>query len=137
MNNKSSIPTVGKCYNFYDGGKISDTRQYLAKCIEIIDVKEAEGALIRTNYPYDISRDDYDYEYDETLYNVWRGNIEYYEHTFSNETDYFIRCEIPEYDDNDIWFVRGKDGRWWSLDIQSDWQCGLLDVDNEYKLNYE
>ena len=136
MNNSSSIPTVGKNYNFYDGGKISDTRQYFAKCTEIIDVNEAKGTLIRTSYPYDTSRDDNN-EYDETLYNVWRGNIEYSENMcinlYSNETDYFIRCEIPEYDDNDIWFVRGEDGRWWSLEIQSSWQCGLLDVDCEYK----
>ena len=47
------------------------------------------------------------------------------------QTDYFIACSIPEFDDHIIWFVRKKDDGWFSMSIQSDWQGGYLDVDGE------
>ena len=50
---------------------------------------------------------------------------------FADQTDYFIACSIPEFDDHIIWFVRKKDDGWFSMSIQSDWQGGYLDVDGE------
>ena len=35
------------------------------------------------------------------------------------------------YDDNLIWFARDTSGGWFSMDIQSDWQSGRLDVDGK------
>ena len=50
---------------------------------------------------------------------------------YAEETDYFIGCAIPEYDDHIIWFVREKNGTWFSLNVQSWWQGGFLDVTGE------
>ena len=33
------------------------------------------------------------------------------------------------YDENIIWFVRTVQGGWFSIDVQSSWQYGSLDVD--------
>ena len=33
------------------------------------------------------------------------------------------------YDENTIWFVRTVQGGWFSIDVQSSWQYGSLDVD--------
>ena len=33
------------------------------------------------------------------------------------------------YDENIIWFVRTVQGGWFSIDVQSSWQHGSLDVD--------
>ena len=48
---------------------------------------------------------------------------------YSEETDFFVECEIPGYDENTIWFVRTVQGGWFSIDVQSSWQHGSLDVD--------
>ena len=45
------------------------------------------------------------------------------------------------YDENIIWFVRTVQGGWFSIDVQSSWQSGYLDVDgsiyNEVKKWFE
>ena len=48
---------------------------------------------------------------------------------YAEETDFFVECEIPGYDENTIWFVRTVQGGWFSMDVQSSWQSGSLDVD--------
>ena len=60
---------------------------------------------------------------------------------YAEETDFFVECEIPGYDENTIWFVRTVQGGWFSIDVQSSWQSGYLDVDgsiyNEVKKWFE
>ncbi|MFR6305656.1 MAG: hypothetical protein ACLUNR_02360 [Bacilli bacterium] len=51
-------------------------------------------------------------------------------------TDYFIGCYIPKYDNNLIWFARTKYGTWFSMDIQSNWQGGLLDVNRDIQFSF-
>lgn len=46
-------------------------------------------------------------------------------------TDYFVEVSCPKYDKYNLWFARTKDGGWYSLDIQSGWQGGRLDVTGE------
>ena len=36
MYKKESLPKVGEYYHFFDDGKITPTRHYIAKCLEII-----------------------------------------------------------------------------------------------------
>jgi hypothetical protein len=50
---------------------------------------------------------------------------------YAEETDYFIKCSIPDYDKNDVWFVRTVDGGWFSLNTVNDWMSGILDVSGE------
>lgn len=55
---------------------------------------------------------------------------------WNGDTDYFIGCYIPEYDDHLIWFARIKYGTWFSMDIQSNWQGGLLDVNRDIQFSF-
>lgn len=51
---------------------------------------------------------------------------------YANETDWFVECEIPEFEpEYTVWFVRDINGGWFSLDIQNCWMTGALDVTNE------
>lgn len=114
------LPEIGKTYKFYDDGKRSPSRTYDATVIRVV--------------PYDeeIFVDKYDYEIDNfistPIQEVHKKEVEQYDWIFAKTTDYFVECEILKYDDNTIWFVRTKYGGWFSMDIQSDWQSGELDV---------
>lgn len=103
------LPKKNKVYNFYDDGKIRKGRMYKAYVKKIIPFNKADIHLkihlVNNSLRYDW---------------IWNGC-----------TDYFIGCYIPKYDDNIIWFARNMEGNWFSMDIQSNWQGGLLDVNRK------
>lgn len=137
------IPDVGKTYKFYDDGKIRPTRQYDATVLRLVSVKEAKKIEIHTSNET------------KTLYEFWKGEVDdhimdedgvmYHVDSDGNlieikageswlyaiDTDWFIECSIPGYDENTIWFVRTIYGEWFSIDIQNGWQSGKLDVTGE------
>ena len=134
-------PELNKTYKFYDDGKISRSRQYDAKVIRIIEPEEAETIMFDAWYDPD---SDYEYstfkekrppEYKLSLYEVWDKHIEEDKgYLYADVTDLFVGCSIPDFDDDIIWFVRTKDGGWFSMDIQNCWQGGRLDVENKFKI---
>lgn len=126
-NDLKPIPEIGKYYHFWDDGKVSPGRHYICKCERILTIKEAKNFYVDIPHPY-ID--------DETLqiplYNHWHDDeMPNHDWLYSEDTDYFIECSCPEYDNHNLWFVRTKDGGWFSMDIQSFWQSGRLDVDSE------
>jgi len=131
------VPKVGKEYHFFDDGKIRRSRHYIATIKRIITKEEAKSIIFKlTEYFND---DDY-YDYKSSLYDIWQSEIERYDWIIAKDTDYIVEASIPEYDDNLIYFVRTKDGGWFSMNIQSDWQGGRLDIDGklyESLLEYE
>lgn len=114
MNN---IPEVGKFYHFWDDGKRSVSRHYIAKVEKIIPFEEAKNIFT--------------YFYDEvkSLVERWKDEVEDYEWLYNKETDFFIECSIPLYDKDPIYFVRDKENGWFSINTTSWWQSGRLDVD--------
>lgn len=136
------VPEVGKTYTFYDDGKLS--RPYEAKVLRVIPYNE------------DIIVDKFDYDLGSTvptlLKEIHKEAVDNHRQRenfvvinnhgadstpgspwlYAEDTDYFIECEIPEYDDNPIWFARMIDGGWFSMDIQSSWQSGELDVEGRF-----
>ena len=121
------IPEIGKYYHFWDDGKVSPGRHYICKCERILTIKEAKNFYVDIPHPY-ID--------DETLqiplYNHWYDDeMPNHDWLYDTETDYFVECSCPEYDENTLWFIRTKDGGWFSMDIQGWWQSGRLDVDSE------
>ena len=120
-----NIPEVGKLYHFFDDGKTSPSRHYICRCERIITPEEAKHVIVQVPNEYvDDVMDDI------SLYDHWHNNeVPNTYWLFSDKTDYFVECSCPNYDDNNLWFVRTYDGRWFSMDIQSSWQGGLLDVD--------
>lgn len=121
------IPEVGKFYHFFDDGKISPNRHYICKCERIITPEESKKIMVEVPNKYmDGVKDSV------SLYEHWYNNeVPNYYWLIADETDYFIECSCPKYDDNNLWFVMSVDGGWFSMDIQNFWQGGRLDVDGE------
>lgn len=108
------IPKKRQIYNFFDDGKCSPSRLYKAYIKKVIPFNKADIHLKihLVNSALNCSW-------------IWNG-----------DTDYFIGCYIPEYNDHLIWFARTKYGTWFSMDIQSNWQGGLLDVNRDIQFSF-
>jgi hypothetical protein len=124
---KQPIPEVGKQYHFFDDGKITPSRHSIATVLRVIPLCEAKDVFVSAR----------DWNYDDPIYiikplvEIWQEDVIEHDWVMSKVTDYLIECSIPEYDDNNIWFARTTEGGWFSMDIQSGWQGGVLDVDGE------
>lgn len=116
---KLPLPIVGKRYHFFDDGKTGPSRHYIATVEEIITKDEAKARYLPTA----------DKNIIKMLYEIWEGEVEHRDFLYAKDTDVFVRCSIPKYDENQIWFVRTKDGGLFSIDVQSFWQSGRLDID--------
>ena len=134
------IPKIGSSYHFFDDGKIKESRHYIATVLDVITPEQTKNIMF--------SRADDEISFEISLYEIWRNEINDHRQDtnfkviaagasmevgapwlYAEETDYFIKCSIPEYDENDVWFVRTVNGGWFSLDTNSWWMSGELDVD--------
>ena len=134
------IPVLGKEYYFFDDGKISPSRCYKAKVTGIYPYKEKINVKV---FDYDLN------EYKEiSIQEIHKREVDNHRQDknckvlggditvgapwlYAEKTDYFIKCEIKGYDDNDIWFARTIHDDWFSMDVASSWQSGYLDVDGK------
>ena len=139
---KNLIPIKGQEYHFFDDGKISFSRHYMATVVDIIKPEQAKNTIIEK-----VEWDGVDEYIDEiSLYDIWISEKDSHHQTenfkvingsstepgapwlYAEETDYFIKCYIPEYDENDIWFVRDVHGGWFSMNTVRSWMTGQLDI---------
>ena len=112
----NNIPEIGKEYHFFDDGKTSLSRHYICKCEKVITPKEVKTII-------------FDFDDSEiTLYDIWKDESFKCDFLFAKDTDYFVEVSCPNYDENNLWAVRTKDGGWFTLDVQSSWQGGRVDV---------
>lgn len=86
------VPEVGKEYHIFDDGKINPSRHCITTVAEVI--------------PFDDFKN-------EAVMETWREEKEECYWLFATETDYFIRTTFD--DEEDSYFVRTKDGGWFSL----------------------
>ena len=134
------VPVIGKYYYFFDDGKTIPSRCYKAKVVRIIPYGECD--LEYEIYDYyckckipktlkDIHKEEVDDHRQSENFTVLNGGdtTPGKPWLYAEETDFFVECEIPGYDENTIWFVRTVQGGWFSIDVQSSWQHGSLDVD--------
>ncbi len=120
------LPKIGFTYHFFDDGKHSEERHYICKCERILTKEEAKSEIIKR---YDHKKNKL---IDDNLISIWEINKKDADFLFANDTDFFIECSCPNYDkENNLWFVRTKEGTWFSMNIQNSWQSGYLDVDAE------
>lgn len=137
------IPVKGKQYHFFDDGKINPSRHYTATVVDIISPEQAKNVIIKK-----VECED-EYIDKVSLYDIWIAEIDNHRQSenfivltghstepgapwlYAEETDYFVKCSIPEYDDNDIWFVRTIKGDWFSLNTVNFWMAGKLDVSGQ------
>lgn len=134
-------PEIGKEYHFWDDGKISPSRHYICKVIDIISLEQAKEIMLEFTQYYmcDYFNQHFEGIIDEengifpimSLYDIWMCQKESCDWVYANETPYFVKISIPTYDDNDLYCACVKYGGWFSLDIQTSWQGGTLDVDNK------
>lgn len=111
---KNNIPEIGKTYAFFDDGKTGLSRRYKATVTGIIPFH-----LIKANHP--------------VLYCSWRREARCAPNLYAKETDYFVECFVPKYEDGYlIYCVRDVNDGWFSIDHPHGWMSGLLDVDGEY-----
>jgi len=133
------VPKVGKEYHFFDDGKITPSRHYIAVIQEIIPIEEADKIIISTprDYNEEINQNVF---IDMSLLDIWIDEKLSCDWIYSPVTDYIVKANIPEYDEDPIYFARTKDGGWFSMDTTNWWQGGRLDIDGklyESLLEYE
>lgn len=123
------IPEVGKFYHFFDDGKLSPGRHYICKVEQIVSESNANNIIIKDIPVWDDNNKCY--RENITLTDCWLKEKECNNWIYAPITDYFVEVSCPKYDKYNLWFARTKDGGWFSLDIQSGWQGGRLDVTGE------
>lgn len=95
------IPKKKQIYNFFDDGKCSPSRLYKAYVKKVIPFNKAD---IHLKIHLVNSALDYDW--------IWNG-----------DTDYFIGCYIPKYDNHLVWFARTKYGLVWIFNLIGKEDC--------------
>lgn len=121
------IPEIGSFYHFWDDGKTSPSRHYVCKVERVIPKESAKNIIVEVP--------EWDFGTKETtmvkrtLYDHWELQVANHDWLYAEDTDYFVEASCPRYDENNLWFVRTKYDGWFSLDIQSSWQGGRLDID--------
>lgn len=85
------VPEVGKEYHTFDDGKIKPSRHSIVRVTEVVPFAEVNH---------------------EAFLEEWRQEVMDCYWLYAKETDYFVKAE---YDDETNYFVRTKDGGWFSL----------------------
>ena len=126
------VPEVGKEYHFWDDGKSSPSRHYICRCERILKTKkEAKNIKFPLKKYTKILENSSYIDYEKSLYDVWKKQVKQCYWLYAEDTDYFVEISCPKYDEHNLWAVRTKNGGWFTLDIQSSWQGGYVDVDKE------
>lgn len=114
------LPEIGKSYPFFDDGKTSVSRLYKATITRIFKYREIPDDLVSSRLldcgVYTLK----DYIQEQILVCNW---------LYAPVTDYVIEASISEFDANLLYFIRTKNGGWFSIDFTDCWQSGELDVD--------
>jgi len=123
------LPEVGKEYHIWDDGKTSPSRHYICRVERLLTPKEAMKEILEVpRYDHNSNNEWTEQIY---LYEHWKEECKHCDWLFSEDTDAFVEASCPNYDDHNLWFVRTKDGGWFSLNIQNGFQGASLDVDEE------
>ncbi len=87
------VPEVGKEYHAFDDGKIKPSRHSIVRITEVVP-------FAAVNH--------------KAFLEEWQQEVEDGYWLYAKETDYFIKAEYVE-KDRPAYFVRTKDGGWFSL----------------------
>jgi hypothetical protein len=135
------VPKIGDKHHFFDDGKMSESRHFIAEILSVITPEEAKQTnLTRTEYSNNES-----YLFTQSLYDRWIEEVNDHRQgeypwvlvdsnhfkphapwLYEETTDYFIECSIPGYDADSVWFVRTINGGWFSIDTTHSWMSGKL-----------
>jgi len=92
---------IGKNYDYFDNGVISETRKYDCTLVDIIKFEDIDECILRG----------------------WEKEVETSYWLYEKETDVFLKARIngintPKY----VYFVRAKEAKWFSIG----WFSGVL-----------
>ena len=126
------VPEVGKEYHFWDDGKCSPGRHYICRCERVIHTLKEAKKIVFDLIDWDKTKDKENPVYcKKTLYEIWKDSVKQHYWLIAEDTDAFVEISCPRYDENNLWAVRTVYGGWFTLDIQSSWQGGDVDVTGE------
>lgn len=133
-----SLPIIGKKYPFFDDGKVSFSRLYIATVKRIIPFEELENTMVdapnkewREGWGEDPSLKP------ESLLTLWQEDVEHLNWIFNTKTDYIVEAEVKDDIVETQYFARTKNYGWFSLGCGRCDVGGRLDVDLEYIKNLE
>lgn len=106
--NLQPVPEPGKEYHIFDDGKISPSRHYIAKIVEVIPFEEIDTAIL----------------------DAWKNEKSFCDWLYATETDCFVKA-ISNFDDEPLHFVRTVDGGWFSINYPDGWMGARLDIDGK------
>lgn len=130
--NSNNVPEVGKEYHFWDDGKSSPSRHYICRCERVIPYKEGKDIKFTLKeYLPPYTKDAKFKEYETNLSEIWKKAVKGHDWIYVEDTDFFVEISCPRYDENNLWAARTKWGGWFTLNIQSSWQGGEIDVTGE------
>lgn len=115
------VPKIGEYYHFWDDGKTGPGRHYICKIERIITLDEAKNIKFK-------NREDNE---EFSLLDRWIKEKRISDFLYSKRTDYIIEASCPKYDEDNLYFVRTKDGGWFSMNVTNWWQSGRLDIDGK------
>jgi hypothetical protein len=100
---------IGKTYDYFDDGKISESRRLPVTITEVIPFSDIDSQILSD----------------------WKGEVEECNWLYAKETDFFIKgiLKFSDNENKEIIFVRTIKGDWFSLG----WWGGRLDVDGSLK----
>lgn len=133
--NSIPVPIVGTKLKFFDDVKIRESRMYDATVSFLWTKKQAkDNILYFTNKDilnlYDFWQKEINDHINRENFQVLPAKIEE-PWLYARDTDFFVFCEIPDYSDYPVIFVRDIYGRWFSLGYPNSFDGGILDVTGE------
>lgn len=112
---------IGKVYDFFDDGKIWESRREEVKILEIIPFDEIDQETLE-QWQLEIE--------DEYAFGFENGY-----HLYAKQTDYFIKAiTIYPRPDDIYYFVRTVDGGWFGIGFMA---SGRLDIDGSLRKSYK
>ena len=129
------LPEVGREYAIYDDGKHNPTRLYTGTVVRIVPFSEVDSVVVG-GVP--VMSPDFTKVFDENgnqqfteipLREAVEDEVSRCDWLYCAEPDHLIEVSAPYFDENNLWFIRSKNGGWFSIDIQDDWQTAELDLD--------
>ena len=133
--NSIPIPIVGANLIFFDDVEISKWRIYNAKVTYIIYKDSAKN--YKLEFPDKTSKNLYDFWQEEINNHINRKNFKVLPYKigepwlYARNTDFFVFCDMPEYSNLSVIFVRDVENRWISLGYPRHFDKGILDVTGE------
>jgi len=115
------VPEVGKFYHFWDDGKTGVSRHYICKVESIIKPEEAKTIIFNSDA----------LQRPMSLYEIWKNEVKECDWLYAEETDCILKISCPKYDDNFLYAARTKNGGFFTVNVQSFWQSGRIDITNE------